>query len=42
VQRELAEQFMAPLSAADRQQLYDLLRHLQAASEPADGEPVPS
>jgi len=42
VQRELAEQFMAPLSAADRQQLYDLLRRLQAASGPADGEPVTS
>jgi DNA-binding MarR family transcriptional regulator len=38
VQQELAEQFVAPLSAAERTQLYDLLRRLQAASGPADRE----
>jgi DNA-binding MarR family transcriptional regulator len=37
-QQEIAEQFMAPLNTAERQQLYDLLRRLQAASGPADGQ----
>jgi DNA-binding MarR family transcriptional regulator len=38
VQRELAEEFMAPLSATERQQLHALLRRLQAASGVAEGE----
>jgi DNA-binding MarR family transcriptional regulator len=33
VQQELAEQFLAPLNAAERRQLEDLLRRLEAASE---------
>jgi DNA-binding MarR family transcriptional regulator len=38
VQRELAEDFMAPLGATERGRLYDLLRRLQAVGGPADGE----
>jgi DNA-binding MarR family transcriptional regulator len=38
VQQELAEQFMAPLSATERQQLLELLRRLQGASRATDGE----
>jgi DNA-binding MarR family transcriptional regulator len=38
VQQELAEHFVAPLSATERRQLHDMLRRLQAASGVAEGE----